>query len=290
MQNAIVETNVVNTLANVAVESNVVALPSVTKTQGMYDRLVRLNTAASAWESGAYANANALLYGLFAEARQIHIELTSAQDPDLGAKKQALKDYMNLKELSSYWDKPLTQRIIRCLFGNRDRRRISTYHTVLRFIVAQNWSPAEVVAGITAAGGVQEISLGHPASYVSPKKRAATASAAVSEKSLATISGEKLTQLIDADKNGEKVAAVLTQNADGTFTVNCIVSSNTAVNATLAAYYSKNKTALKETAVAEMSADKEASAEEHLASAKAALLTNWGGGSTPPHHELSMSF
>lgn len=270
MQNAIVETNVVNTLANVAVESNVVALPSVTKTQGMYDRLVRLNTAASAWESGAYANANALLYGLFAEARQIHIELTSAQDPDLGAKKQALKDYMNLKELSSYWDKPLTQRIIRCLFGNRDRRRISTYHTVLRFIVAQNWSPAEVVAGITAAGGVQEISLGHPASYVSPKKRAATASAAVSEKSLATISGEKLTQLIDADKNGEKVAAVLTQNADGTFTVNCIVSSNTAVNATLAAYYSKNKTALKETAVAEMSADKEASAEEHLAAAKAA--------------------
>ena len=270
MQNAIVETNTVTTLANVAVESNVVALPSVTKTQGMYDRLVRLNTEASAWESGAYANANALLYGLFAEARQIHIELTNAQDPDLGAKKQALKDYMNLKGLSSYWDKPLTQRIIRSVFGNRDRRRISTYHTVLRYIVAKNWSPAEVVAGITAAGGVQEISLGHPASYVSPKNRAATASAAVSNTSLATISGEKIAQHIDADKHGEKVAAVLTQNADGTFTINCIVSSNTAVNATLAAYYSKNKAALKEAGAAEVAADKQVSAEEHLAAAKAA--------------------
>ena len=86
MQNAIVETNTVTTMANVAVESNVVTLPSVTKTQGMYDRLVRLNTEASAWESGAYANANAQLYGLFAEARQIHMELTNAQDPVLGAK------------------------------------------------------------------------------------------------------------------------------------------------------------------------------------------------------------
>jgi hypothetical protein len=270
MQNAIVETNTVTTLANVAVESNVVALPSVTKTQGMYDRLVRLNTAASAWESGAYANANAQLYGLFAEARQIHMELTNAQDPDLGAKKQALKDYMNLKGLSNYWDKPLTQRIIRCVFGDRDRRRISTYHTVLRYIVAQNWSPNEVVAGITAAGGVQEISLGHPAGYVSPKNRAAAANAAVSEKALATVQGDKLAQHIDADKHGEKVAAVLTQNADGTFTVNCIVSSNTAVNATLAAYYSKTKAALKEAAVVQVAAAKEVSAEEHLAAAKAA--------------------
>lgn len=270
MQNAIVETNTVTTLANVAVESNVVTLPSVTKTQGMYDRLVRLNTEASAWESGAYANANAQLYGLFAEARQIHMELTNAQDPDLGAKKQALKDYMGLKGLSSYWDKPLTQRIIRCVFGDRDRRRISTYHTVLRYIVAQNWSANEVVAGITAAGGVQEISLGHPTNYVSPKNRAATASAAVSDTTLATISGEKVAQHIDADKHGEKVAAVLTQNADGTFSVNCIVSSNTAVNATLAAYYSKNKAALKGAAEAKVGADKAATAEDHLAAAKAA--------------------
>ncbi len=156
------------------------------------------------------------------------------------------------------------------MHGDRDRRRISTYHTVLRYIVAQNWSPNEVVAGITAAGGVQEISLGHPAGYVSPKNRAAAANAAVSEKALATVQGDKLAQHIDADKHGEKVAAVLTQNADGTFTVNCIVSSNTAVNATLAAYYSKNKAVLSDAAAAKLESDMAASAEDNLAAAKAA--------------------
>ena len=63
---------------------------------------------------------------------------------------------------------------------------------------------------------------------------------------------------------------MLTQIRDGTFTVNCIVSSNTAVNATLAAYYGKNKTALKDTAEAKAEADKAATAEDHLAAAKAA--------------------
>ena len=270
MQNAIVETNTVTTLANVAVESNVVEMLSVTQAKSMYARLELLKAEATTWEKDAYTSANTLLYGLFAKCRALHVELTDAADSTLAIKKQALNENMSKNGLSQYWDKPLTQRIIRCVFGDRDRRRISTYHTVLRYIVAQNWSPNEVVAGITAAGGVQEISLGHPAGYVSPKNRAAAANAAVTKKTLATVQGDKLAQHIDADKHGEKVAAVLTQNADGTFTVNCIVSSNTAVNATLAAYYSKNKTALKETAAAEMSADKEASAEERLAAAKAA--------------------
>lgn len=270
MQNAIIETNAVNTLANVAIESNVVEMASVVQVKGMYARLEQLNIEANAWENGAYANANAQLYGLFKKAYEVYKELTDATDANLGIKKQALKDYMGMKGLSNYWDKPLTQRIIRCVFGDRDRRRISTYHTVLRYIVAKNWSVDEVVQGITNAGGVQEISLGHPAGYVSPKNRAAVASAAVSEKVLATLSDEKLAQFIDADKHGEKVAAVLTQNPDGTFSVNCIVSSNTAVNATLAAYYSQNKSELKGAAAVTIAAEKSATAEDNLAAAKVA--------------------
>lgn len=271
MQNTIVETNTVTTLANVAIGNNVVALDTASsKLKSFEERLDQAAIEANVWEQGAYADSNTILYGVFKKAYELYLELTTGDGGSIAVKKQALKDYMNLKGLSSYWDKPLTQRIIRCVFGNRDRRRISTYHTVLRYIVAKNWSPAEVVAGITAAGGVQEISLGHPAGYVSPKNRAATASAAVSNTSLATIRGENIAQHIDADKHGEKVAAVLTQNADGTFTVNCIVSSNTAVNATLAAYYGKNKADLVNAATAKSDADKGATADDHLAAAKAA--------------------
>lgn len=270
MQNAIVETNTIATTANVAVQSNVYEMATVAKAKGMFARLEQLNIEASAWETGAYANANAQLYGLFVKAYEIYLELTNAQDPDLGTKKNALKDYMNLKGLSNYWDKPLTQRIIRCVFGNRDRRRISTYHTVLRYIVGKQWSPAQVVQGITNAGGVQEISLGHPKTYVSPKNRAAAANAVVSETVLAVVSSEKLAEHFNPEKLGEKLAAVVTQNPDGTFSVNCIVSSTTAVNATLAAYYGQNKAALKDAAVAKTDADKTATSEDHLAAAKAA--------------------
>ncbi len=269
MQNAIVETNTVNTLANVAIESNVITFDSTSlKLKSFEERLEQAAVEASAWELGAYADSNTILYGVFKKAYELYRELTIGES--IAAKKEALKGYMANKAMNGYEGKPLTQKIIRCVFGNRDRRRISTYHTVLRYIIAQKWSPEQVVDGIRNAGGVQEISLGHPASYVSPKNRAAAASKAVSSNTLATLSGDKLAQFFDVEKIGDKVAAVLTQNSDGSFTVNCIVDSNTAVNAALAAYYGQNKEALKDSVVAKANADKAALAEGRLAAAKAA--------------------
>ena len=271
MQNAIVETNSVTTLANVAVESNVVQLDTTSsKLKSFEERLDQASIEASVWEKGAYADSNTILYGVFKKAYELYRELTIGDVGSIAAKKQSLKDYMANKAMNGYEDKPLTQKIIRCVFGNLDRRRISTYHTVLRYIVAQKWDPAQVVDGIKNAGGVQEISLGHPKGYISPKNRAAAAGKVVSNSELATVTGDKLAQFVNVEKIGDRFAAVLTQNSDGSFTVNCIVSSNTAVNATLAAYYSKNKAVLSDAAAAKLESDMAASAEDNLASAKAA--------------------
>ena len=43
--------------------------------------------------------------------------------------------------------------------------------------------------------------------------------------------------LVNPEKHGDTFAAVLTQNTDGSFTINCIVDSKGAVNAALTAYY-----------------------------------------------------
>ncbi len=271
MQNALIETNNVTNLANVAVGGNVITFDSTSsKLKSFEERLDQAAIEASVWENGAYADSNTILYGVFKKAYELYRELTIGDNGSISAKKQSLKDYMANKAMNGYEGKPLTQKIIRCVFGNRDRRRISTYHTVLRYIIAQKWSPEQVVDAIREAGGVQEISLGHPKGYISPKNRAAAADKVVSSTALATLSGDKLAQFYSVEKIGDKFAAVVTQNSDGSFTVNCIVDSNTAVNATLAAYYGKNKTALKDTAEAKAEADKAATAEDHLAAAKAA--------------------
>jgi len=63
----------------------------------------------------------------------------------------------------------------------------------------------------------------------------------VSDISVATFSSNRLKKQINADAVGEKFAAVLTYESDGSFSVNCVLQSSTAVNATLTAYYNSQK-------------------------------------------------
>jgi len=229
----------------VTVENNVVELdntpPSTKLANQIRERIDTLATEASAWEMGVYANSNTILYSLIQKAYVLYKDLTNDPDGNLKYRKQGLADYLGLKGLSAYADKPLPARIIRCVFGNKDRRRISTYTTVLKFIIKQGFAPAEVPAKIAELGGVQEISLGRAGNALTPKQKASIANQKVTKSVLASVSSEALSKLADAETKGEKFAAVLTQESDGTFSINCVVHSAAAVNAALAAFYSANK-------------------------------------------------
>jgi hypothetical protein len=135
---------------------------------------------------------------------------------------------------------PLSQKIIRCIFGEKDRRRISTYHTVLRVAIAEKWELAEVASKITERGGVQEISV-RKANAMSQKDKALIAQTALLNQSVATIDSQSLKSNRNSEFNEQQSVAILTQNQDGTFTVHCVVHSTTAVNSALSAYFNANK-------------------------------------------------
>ena len=52
---------------------------------------------------------------------------------------------------------------------------------------------------------------------------------------------DALSPQLDAAKVGTQHVLIVTQTADGGFDINALVSTDAAVNAALAAYYSKNK-------------------------------------------------
>ena len=230
---------------NAAVLQAVPNLASAKESFAVRERLGQLSVEAGVWESGAYADANAILYGLLQKAYALYLDLTNNADGNLKHRKQGLADYLSLSGLSSYKDKQLPQKIVACVFGKRDRRRISTYHVVLRYIIAQKWMVADVPAKIAEAGGVQEISLGRPAGSLTAKEKAALAGGQVNQAVLATVQSAELGKQFNPENTGEQFAAVLTQEADGSFSVNCVVKSTTAVNAALAAYFAANKDGLK---------------------------------------------
>jgi hypothetical protein len=135
--------------------------------QLMRQRIEALSIEREVWETTAYVRSNDMLYGLIQKSYELYIDLTNGMG-DAADKKVGFKDYINLKGYSFKESTPLTGKIIRCVFGDKDRRRLSTYHTVLRVIVANKWAVADVPSKIAEFGGVQEISMGKPLGHLTP--------------------------------------------------------------------------------------------------------------------------
>ena len=202
-------------------------------------RIEDLVVQREVFETTTLARTNQALYHLFTECLSLYLDLTEGED--LKAKKMGLQDFINLKGYVFRASAPLSQKVIRCVFGEKDRRRISTYHTVLRVAIAEKWALTEVATKITERGGVQEISV-RKANSMSQKDKALTAQTALLNQSVATIDSQALKSNRNSEFNEQQAVAILTQNQDGTFTVHCVVHSTTAVNAALSAYFNSNKT------------------------------------------------
>jgi len=206
-------------------------------------RIEDLVVQREVFETTTLARTNQALYHLFAECLSLYRDLTEGED--LKAKKMGLQDFINIKGYIFRASAPLSQKVIRCVFGDKDRRRISTYHTVLRVAITEKWALTEVASKITERGGVQEISV-RKANAMSQKDKAMTAQTALLNQSVATIDSHALKSNRSSEFNEQQAVAILTQNQDGTFTVHCVVHSTTAVNAALSAYFNANKTDLQQ--------------------------------------------
>lgn len=208
-------------------------------------RIEDLVVMREVFENTQLARSNQALYSLISDCLSLYRDLTEGED--LKAKKLGLQDFINFKGYTFKATSPLSLKVIRCVFGEKDRRRISTYHTVLRVAIAEKWALTEVAANIAERGGVQEISI-RKANSMSQKDKALTAQAALLNQSIATIDNHALKSKHNNEFNEQQAVAVLTQKQDGTFSVHCVVHNTTAINAALAAYFNANKTDLQQIA------------------------------------------
>lgn len=194
-----------------------------------------------AWEQGAYRTSNQQLYAVLAECYLYGGE-TSTEQARLRSK--ALEEFCKLRGYAVKKDSPLMTRIVKAVFGNVDRRRISTYSLVLRSAKAANVLPTKLAEWIEERGGIQEIKLARSATYVSPKQKAETAAKVLTASTaLAVVKTEALTLLADGDYVGEECVLVAEQQADGSFAIKALTRNGTALTAALGAVYSERKKA-----------------------------------------------
>lgn len=134
---------------------------------------------------------------------------------------------------------PMLTRVVKAVFGDVDRRRVSTYSIVLRAAQDAGVTPGTLSSWIEQKGGIQEVKLSRSATYKSPKQKAEEVKSSLSSLFTLAIAKERLAEMADADFVGTECVLLAEQQADGSFHIKALTRSATAVNAALTALYSE---------------------------------------------------
>jgi hypothetical protein len=193
------------------------------------------------WETTAYRTSNQQLYAVLADCLAYgNNDVTTAVAK---ARNNELAVFLKARDYQVKRDSPLLTRVVKAVFGNIDRRRISTYSLVLRTAQKAHIKPAELANWIEERGGVQEVKLARSATYKSPKQKAEAAKSSLSALPTLAVAKERLSEFADADFVGDECVLLAEQQADGSFHIKALSRSGAAVNAALAALYGEQKKA-----------------------------------------------
>lgn len=206
----------------------------------IYNAIVELEQQRIEWEEGVYRTSNQALYAILSQCLQNGADLPTTEANK--ERREALDAFYKQRGYRIKKETPLMTRIVRAVFGDIDRRRISTYSLVLRQAKKEAVSPDAFADWVEECGGIQEIRLARSSTFVSPKAKAQTAQSSFKQMDkLAVVKTDELSKLANPDLIGEHCLLVATQEADGSFTVRALVTANSAVNAAFTAIYQAEK-------------------------------------------------
>lgn len=189
------------------------------------------------WEAGAYRSSNEQLYSILTKCYALDFSM-SGNEAHAKTRRKALNGYAKEKGYNFKPETLTVNKIVKCVFGDVQRSRISAYSKVLREAKKQKVAIQNLAKFISDNGGIQEIRLSKSVSYKSPVQKAALMQSEIESNKLTVVKSQKLSELIDVEKTDDLCVLVAKQQADGAFLVKGLAYGDSVVNAALVAMYS----------------------------------------------------
>ena len=219
--------------------------------------LVSAERERKAWENGIYVEANKQLYAVL--ARCYAFVMSDSSIDGIKARSSALMAFYAERGYTYRQSTPLASRVVRAVFGNVDRRRISTYSIVIRRAMALQIETKDFAEWIDTNGGVQEVRLGRSATYVSKKDKAlSVAKQWKNMQTLAIASDDRLRMQRVRDNDNKHCLLVAMQNKDGTYAIKGVVHTKGIVEQAMATLLSSMNEEERSVAKAKQQVDSEA--------------------------------
>lgn len=203
-----------------------------------YHTIKELIAEQKEWFNGVHRTANEQLYLILQRCYGLYKAMVA--DAEVGHKiDQALDKHFLLRNIENKSDTKLSK-IIYCVFGISDRRRVSSYAVALRIADDEGITVDALPAFFRDAGGVEEIRRSKVADTTTVDK-VKVAKDKLSD-SLLVIEDRSLAALLkDKTKHNGKVVLIASQGANGALIINALEDGDAVVNAALTAIYNKNK-------------------------------------------------
>jgi len=201
--------------------------------------LTNMEANRISWEQGAYRTSNQVLYSVLGDCLAFCGDLTL---PEAKQRSASLESFYKERGYRYKKDLPLATRVIRAVFGERDRRRISTYSLVIRQAIKEKVLIANFSEWVEERGGLQEISLGKSATYIKPADKAEIAKNNLKGKTpIGYAQSELLAHVADAQYLGDMCVLLAEQQADGSFGIYAVLRQDGLVKSAFASLYTVGK-------------------------------------------------
>jgi len=228
-----------NCATSTTISNNVVSNDNSSISYNVFTSLSTLTEQRKQWEDGVYRKSNDELYALLQQCYELDLLISTARE-GIKAMCNDITKYASELGYRFKQSTPTITKIVRCVFGDVHRSRVSTYSLALREAKSQKIAVKNIPSFIANAGGVQEIRVSKSPTYQTAAQKVATAEATVFNAPISSINSDEL-PLLNSDHVEEPCVLLAQQEADGSFTVFSVVRSKAAINAAMLGALSTGK-------------------------------------------------
>ena len=231
----------ISAIEQTVVQNDIIEISPIAFSQPLTKVLDELEAERETWEVGVYRTSNQALYAVLAKC----LAIAQVETTELAKQRNAaLEAFYKQRGYKYKKDAPPATRVVKAVFGDLDRRRLSTYSLVLREAIKQKIMATQLAEWIETNGGIQEIRLSQSETFIKPSVKVAKARERFDDlPELVSVKSEALSLLADGETLGEYCVLVAEQTADGSFVVRGLTRAGGAVNAAFAAMYAEQKKA-----------------------------------------------
>lgn len=185
-----------------------------------------------AWQDQDLTRSNERLYGILQSCYILFQSMNSIKSEAMAIKKAFLK-FCEQQGCDFNENAHLMTKVVQCVFGSGDRRRVSSYAIALRAAVEAKKPSMEIPQFFRDAGGVEEVRRKRSPNHKTTKDKAEIGRVAMNGRILASFHSDTLAGKFQASEYNGAVILLSTRETDGSFAVRRLVQSGSAITAVL---------------------------------------------------------